>query len=127
MYKRQGQIPQLSQQHPGQDGSCAPGRSGSPEDVYKRQGLDLARYEKTAILANYPPACDFLNVCLERAFNCGTCLKLSLIHIYFGTTTTDIVFDGKNTVDVTSNNPYSLVINGKKYAIKPGTASITLK
>ena len=25
------------------------------------------------------------------------------------------------------NNPYSLVINGKKYAIKPGTASITLK
>jgi hypothetical protein len=38
-------------------------------------GLDLARYEKTAILANYPPACDFLNVCLERAFNCGTCLK----------------------------------------------------
>ena len=50
-----------------------------------------------------------------------------LKNLHFGTTTTDIVFDGKNTVDVTSNNPYSLVINGKKYAIKPGTASITLK
>ena len=50
-----------------------------------------------------------------------------LKNLHFGTTTTDIVFDGKNTVGVTSNNSYSLVINGKKYAIKPGTASITLK
>lgn len=38
-------------------------------------GLDLARYEKTSILADYPPAYGSLNVCLERPFNCGACLK----------------------------------------------------
>lgn len=42
---------------------------------FNLHGLDLSRYEKTAILADYPPAHDFLNVCLERGNNCGRCLK----------------------------------------------------
>lgn len=47
-------------------------------------------------------------------------------NLHFGQTTTDIVFDGKNTVNVKSNKPYSLVINGKKHAVKQGNTKISL-
>lgn len=42
---------------------------------FQMHGLDLTRSQKTAIIANYPPAYEALNVCLERVENCGRCAK----------------------------------------------------
>lgn len=42
---------------------------------FQMHGLDLTRAQKTAIIANYPPAYQALNVCLERVENCGRCAK----------------------------------------------------
>ena len=44
----------------------------------------------------------------------------------FGDITTDIIYDGNNTVKVTSNAPYTLVINKLSHHIKAGDTSITL-
>lgn len=43
----------------------------------------------------------------------------------FADITTDIVFDGQTTVDVVTDKPYTLVINGKKFQIKSGKNKLT--
>lgn len=43
-----------------------------------------------------------------------------LKNLRFGDTTTDILFDGERTVSVTSNKPYTLIVNGKKHPVKAG-------
>lgn len=49
-----------------------------------------------------------------------------LKNLRFGNTTTDIIADGQQ-VKIKTNRPYSLVINGKKYKVKEGEQTITLK
>lgn len=44
----------------------------------------------------------------------------------FGEVTTDIIFDGKETISVKSNAAYTLTINGKQHQIKEGENSISL-
>jgi neutral trehalase len=38
----------------------------------------------------------------------------------FGAITTDLAYDGKGTVTVKSDKPYTLVVNGAKFEVKPG-------
>lgn len=42
---------------------------------FHMHGLDLTRSQKTAIISDYAPAREGLNVCLESPFNCGKCIK----------------------------------------------------
>lgn len=42
---------------------------------FRMHGLDLTRSKKTSIIADYPPAREALNVCLEHVENCGRCAK----------------------------------------------------
>lgn len=49
-----------------------------------------------------------------------------LRNLRFGSTITDIVANGQQ-VQVKSNKPYTLKINGKKYRIKEGEQIITIK
>ena len=44
----------------------------------------------------------------------------------FGTVVTDIIGDG-NTVEVNSNEPYTLVVNGKEYSIEKGKTVFNLE
>ena len=44
----------------------------------------------------------------------------------FGTVVTDIIGDG-NTVEVNSNEPYTMVVNGKEYSIEKGKTVINLE
>jgi hypothetical protein len=41
----------------------------------------------------------------------------------FGDITTDVIYDGKGKVSVTTDKPYVLVINGREHAIAVGTSS----
>ncbi len=41
----------------------------------------------------------------------------------FGQVTTDVIYDGNDTVNVATDKPYILVINGVEYAIPAGTSS----
>lgn len=41
-------------------------------------------------------------------------------NLRFGTIQTDIIFDGKKSINTQSNEPYTLIINGKKYSVKSG-------
>ncbi|MBE5696266.1 MAG: hypothetical protein EGQ21_00185 [Akkermansia sp.] len=47
-------------------------------------------------------------------------------NLRFGDIVTDIVFDGKGTVSVTSNASYSLIINGNTYSVRKGDTEIKL-
>lgn len=47
-------------------------------------------------------------------------------NLRFGAIQTDILFDGKSAVQVTSNTPYTLVINGSEYPIKIGSNVIRI-
>lgn len=49
-----------------------------------------------------------------------------LRNLRFGHIITDIVANGKN-VNVNSNEPYTLIINGKKYKVKRGSQTLVLK
>lgn len=50
-----------------------------------------------------------------------------ITNLRFGTVLTDIVFDGKSTIAVTSSAPYTIEINGKRHEIVKGTNTIILK
>ena len=45
----------------------------------------------------------------------------------FGQVTTDVIYDGKGQVSVTTNKPYKLVINGQAYAVPAGVSSYSVK
>ena len=45
-------------------------------------------------------------------------------NLHYGAIVTDIIYDGKASIAVTSNAPYTLVINGTHYAIKTGLNTI---
>ena len=47
-------------------------------------------------------------------------------NLRFGDIVTDIDFDGKGTVSVTSNASYSLIINGNTYSVRKGDTEIKL-
>lgn len=50
-----------------------------------------------------------------------------LRHLKFGNTVTDIVYDEQTRqIQTKTNQPYTLIVNGKKYKIKTGTNSIPL-
>lgn len=44
-----------------------------------------------------------------------------------GQTTTDVIYDGQGQVDVTTDKPYTLVINGEEFPIPAGTSSCKVK
>lgn len=52
--------------------------------------------------------------------------RQGLRNLRFGDVRTDIVADG-NTVSITSDNAYTLVVNGKKYKVRPGSQTLKLK
>lgn len=52
--------------------------------------------------------------------------RQGLRNLRFGDVRTDIVADG-NTVNITSDNAYTLVVNGKKYKITQGSQTLKLK
>lgn len=45
----------------------------------------------------------------------------------FGQISTDVIYDGNGTVNVTADKPYKLVINGKEYSIPVGASSYSIK
>ena len=45
----------------------------------------------------------------------------------FGDTVADIIYDGKDTVSVSSNAPFKLVINGKAHSIKSGNNVLSVR
>jgi neutral trehalase len=45
----------------------------------------------------------------------------------FGQITTDVIYDGNGTINVTADKPYKLVINGKEYSIPVGVSSYRTK
>ena len=47
-------------------------------------------------------------------------------HFRFGDIVTDIVFDGKKTIAVQSNKPYTLIVNGHSHEVALGDTTITL-
>ena len=47
-------------------------------------------------------------------------------NLRFGDIVTDILYDGKNTVTVNSNNPYTLIINGTSWPIDAGQNTIQI-
>ncbi len=67
-------------------------------------------------------AANEVNWCLNKSKGMHGIRNLS-----FGGVTTDIVYDGKNTVTVKSNKPYTLIINGKKHSIRQGTTTLNVK
>lgn len=44
---------------------------------------------------------------------------------HFGTITTDLVADGKGSVEVVSNGSYTLIINGVSFRVNPGTQKLS--
>lgn len=50
-----------------------------------------------------------------------------IANLHFGQTKTDILFDGKNKVSVTSTTPYTLIINGQKFSVKTGKNTFAAK
>lgn len=52
--------------------------------------------------------------------------KHGITNYKFGVVTTDVVFDGDNTVNVDSNTPYRLLINGKEFNVMKGKTIIPL-
>ena len=48
-------------------------------------------------------------------------------NLRFGNIITDIIYDGKNTVTVTSNTSYTLVINGVAQDINKGITTINMR
>lgn len=49
-----------------------------------------------------------------------------ITNLNFGEITTDVIYDGKNTVTVKSDAPYTLIINGSSHIIKSGLNSIKI-
>ncbi len=45
----------------------------------------------------------------------------------FGQVTTDVIYDGKGQVNVSTNKPYKLAINGQEYAVPAGVSSYSVK
>lgn len=52
--------------------------------------------------------------------------KHGLLKLKFGTTTTDILYDGEETVLVAANAPYTLAINGRRFDVPKGKTKIPL-
>ena len=44
----------------------------------------------------------------------------------FGSIQTNLLFDGKKSIKISSNEPYTLLLNGKKYRVKKGQTTLSL-
>ena len=47
-------------------------------------------------------------------------------NLRFSDVVTDIVYDGEGIIDVKSNAPYTLVVNGKEVRIKAGESKLRM-